>query len=54
MDNFLDINQQRPSALKGLTAEQLGGAGVQIGVVPARNLIILLSQPQPLLRFNYW
>jgi len=42
-------HQRRHPALKGLTAEAAQRRRVQIAVVPARNLIILRSQLQPLL-----
>jgi hypothetical protein len=42
-----------------LRAGKVNGRGrpgnrIQIAVVFSLYLIILLSQPQPLLRFNYW
>jgi hypothetical protein len=35
--------------LKRLTAEATGGGGIRIAVVFGCNLLILLTQPQPLL-----
>jgi hypothetical protein len=42
------------SPAERLMAEVPQRGRVRIAVVLARNLIILLSQPQPLLRFNNW